>query len=87
MKLIDYLSSKNLTQAEFARILKDSPQNVSRYVDGRKPDDKKMQAIIDVTGGLVQPNDFYDVILPASVPKRNGKSHSNSLQKTEGKHA
>lgn len=77
MKLIDYLTSKNLTQAEFARILDDSPQNVNRYVRGRKPEDEKMQAIIDATGGLVQPNDFYDVVLPASVPKRNSKGNSN----------
>ena len=75
MKLIDYLNSQKLTQAAFARILNDSPQNVSRYVGGRKPDDEKMQAIIDATGGLVQPNDFYDVVLPPSVPKRNGKGN------------
>jgi transcriptional regulator with XRE-family HTH domain len=70
MKLIDYLTLKDISQAAFARILKDSPQNISRYVAGRKPDDEKMQAIIDATGGLVQPNDFYDVVLPRSTSKQ-----------------
>lgn len=63
MKLSEYLSENNLTQADFARVVGESPQNIERYVNGkRKPSDETvMQRIADATKGEVTANDFYGI--------------------------
>lgn len=46
--------------SEFARRIGDSPQNVFRYATGASiPRPDKMERIVEVTEGRVQPNDFY----------------------------
>lgn len=80
MQLIDYLKENDLSQAEFARLVGESLQNVNRYVRGkRKPSDENvMQRIYNVTGGAVTANDFYNLGAPPPQKKRNGKHNGGS---------
>lgn len=60
MRLNEYLSNKEVSQAAFAREIDESPQNVGRYVNGdRIPEPEVMQKIFDATDGIVTANDFY----------------------------
>jgi transcriptional regulator with XRE-family HTH domain len=62
MKLKDYLASKSITAAEFGRRIKVSQAAVTRYAAGdRIPEPGVMRRIARITGGIVSPNDFYDV--------------------------
>ena len=70
MKLHEYLMTYQMSPAEFAKQLGvGSRMTVHRYLRGtRMPSPEIMRRIVDVTGGRVQPNDFYDVD-PAAVPR------------------
>jgi DNA-binding transcriptional regulator YdaS (Cro superfamily) len=60
MKLIDYLTSENLSQSDFARLLGVPPVYVHRWViKGAIPEKWQMAKIVQATNGQVQPNDFY----------------------------
>lgn len=78
MQLIDYLKKHDLTQAEFARRVKESAQNINRYVKRKRiPSDAEvMQRINVVTGGEVTANDFYNIAAPPGK-KQNGR-HNGS---------
>lgn len=61
MKLAEYLATKKLSQAEFARIIEASQVAVSRYASGRRmPRRDRMLKIREVTGGLVTGDDFLE---------------------------
>lgn len=78
MQLHEYLSNNGISQAEFARLIGESPQNVQRYVSGkRRPsDDETYQNIAHVTSGQVTANDFYGLENNGhSVPKIKPKKH------------
>ena len=61
MKLSDYLQSNDISQADFARLIGETPQNVFRYKEGRIPSRKSMRKIARVTEGAVTANDFYEI--------------------------
>jgi len=66
MKLADYLTEKNLSHAEFARMLgMDSTSaalNVSRYARGlRRPRPAIADKIVATTKGRVKHKDLYSV--------------------------
>ena len=62
MRIDDYLKSRDETAAAYAKKVGVSPSNISKYRAGKlRPKDKVMSKIIEVTGGLVTPNDFYNL--------------------------
>ncbi|MCR9256203.1 MAG: helix-turn-helix transcriptional regulator [Alphaproteobacteria bacterium] len=67
MKLADWIRAQNLTLSEVGRACGvDNHSNFRRYVTGKTiPRPETMARIVEVTGGAVQPNDFYD--LPNNV--------------------
>ena len=84
MKLADYLLKNGVSQAAFAKMIDESPQNVGRYVKGERVqlDPEIMRKIFHVTGGLVTANDFYDLPVTsgneppsAALPTSPGRAH------------
>jgi hypothetical protein len=63
MKLSDYLKLQGTSQADFAKEIGETPQNVNRYVKGRIPGERQMKKIVSATGGLVTANDFYGIVV------------------------
>ena len=62
MKLEQYLKENDKAVADFADEISTSRQAVYSYVRGEKiPSADTMAKIYQVTGGLVSPNDFYDL--------------------------
>lgn len=61
MKLEHYLIAKGLKQHEFAAMIGTSQPTVYRICNGDVPRKDLMLAIVRVTLGAVQPNDFYGV--------------------------
>lgn len=62
MKLADWRNSKGMTQGELASRLGLIPLSISRYERGdRLPDPAVMIELYQLTGGVVTPNDFYDL--------------------------
>lgn len=59
MKFDTYLERNHLTDAAFARVIGVSREAVRRYRGGRIPTREIMRRIVDVTDGLVTPNDFH----------------------------
>lgn len=66
MKLADWLKSKNISVDDFAGMVSVRRQSVYRWIDDDKPDTERvrpgprqMALIVEVTGGDVQPNDFW----------------------------
>ncbi|MEZ5691164.1 MAG: helix-turn-helix transcriptional regulator [Rickettsiales bacterium] len=60
MTLLEYINHKKITQAAFARYIGESPQNIERYVNGKRlPRKKTIDKIISATDGLVSYHDFY----------------------------
>lgn len=54
-----YLESRNLTQAEFGKLIGSGQESVSRYISGhRYPRPKVLAKIIAETGGAVTASDF-----------------------------
>lgn len=66
MKLISYLEQSEISYARFAEMIGASNGKVvHRYARGEQiPSRDFMARIVEVTGGAVTPNDFYD--LPGS---------------------
>jgi len=63
MKLDTYLASHQLTYRAFAEMIGvGHARTVERYAKGQRiPDGETMPKIAEVTGGLVTPNDFFDI--------------------------
>lgn len=60
MQLKEWIEKSGKTMKEFADILKSNYEDVRRYCAGEvipRPD--RMAKIVELTGGEVQPNDFY----------------------------
>lgn len=67
MTLADYLKRENLKDAAFARTCECDRTTILRIRTGQtKPTPALMERIARETGGLVQPNDYFDG-LPESV--------------------
>ena len=59
MKLAIYLQTKNMSDAEFGRLIDTGRQTVWRYKTGERfPTNRMLVKIFKVTGGKVTPNDF-----------------------------
>jgi transcriptional regulator with XRE-family HTH domain len=77
MNLKTYLKNKNLNDSEFAVLINTSQTAVNRYKLGRRtPSPDVMQRIIDVTGGEVTANDWYD--LPIAPAPESSHAATNS---------
>lgn len=65
MTLTDYLTETETSLSAFARLIgAKNARTVQRYTKhGRIPSGEMMAKIAAVTGGRVQPNDFFDVIV------------------------
>lgn len=61
MKLDRYLKKEKLSSGEFAAKIGVAAWTVERYIAGRVPDPKIVEAIHAATHGKVTPNDFYDL--------------------------
>lgn len=62
MKLAEWRRENRLTQAEVGTRLGVSSLLVSQWETGRRrPGESNLQAIADLTGSAVLPNDFYDL--------------------------
>ncbi len=60
MTLKEFLKNNHVSIEDFAREMGLSYAAVRQYANaGRVPTPKVMRKIINVTGGAVQPNDFY----------------------------
>ncbi len=60
MKLVEFLAANKISQADFGARIGTTQAAVSRYCNGRIPEDKEtMRAIVRETGGLVTANDFF----------------------------
>lgn len=70
MQLQEYLKTKGLTPAAFARMLNTSRSTVHRYLKkpgtpaARMPTPGQMRKITKLTGGRVRPDDFYPGLHP-----------------------
>lgn len=83
MRLDIYLLETNKTQAQFAKEIEESPQNIGRYVNGQRiPDEEKMLKIFSATNGKVTANDFYDLPVD-SLHKVNGNLSKNLTPTTK----
>ena len=61
MKLADYLTQEQLSDADFAAKVKCDRTTILRVRNGtHKPSASLMEAIAIETGGIVQPNDYFD---------------------------
>lgn len=71
MKLKSYIIAQDISLSDMARQLETSPQTVQLWAEGlRIPRQDMMRRIYELTDGLVQPNDFYD--LPPAAARCNG---------------
>lgn len=61
MTLTDFLNNHNMSQAEFAKNINETPMNVSRWVRGTIPSAETMAKIVAYTKGEVTANDFYGI--------------------------
>ena len=62
MKLSQYLKDESITEKAFAVKTGVCQQTVDLWVRGlRIPRPGAMETIVTLTGGSVQPNDFYDI--------------------------
>lgn len=60
MTLSDYLTKHELDDAAFAESVRCDRTTIYRIrKQGQRPSPDLMIRIVEVTGGLVQPNDFY----------------------------
>ena len=60
MKLKTYIEAQGLNTVSFGKLLETTSIAVSRYCNGdRIPKKDIMKRIVAITGGQVQPNDFY----------------------------
>ena len=73
MKLAEWRRNQGMTQQQLADVLGCIVTSVARYETGlRRPEDAVMVKIYQRSGGLVQPNDFYELppLRSASTPER-----------------
>lgn len=71
MHLSEYLSANDLTATDFAVKIKRHKSTVTRLVKrASRPDHDTMQRILDVTGGAVTPNDFFEAPAKSTNRKR-----------------
>lgn len=61
MTLREYLTDAQISQSQFARSIGVSRQSVVRYLGGRIPDAKVIEAIALATGCRVTANDFHGI--------------------------
>ncbi len=62
MKLRDFMSVRELSEAQLGRLLGIGQATVNRYVRGERiPRPDLMRRIVEVTEGQVGPADFYDL--------------------------
>lgn len=61
MKLLDWRKAQNITQTEAAEKIGVTPVSFGRYEGGRVPEPQTLQKIIEVTGGAVTANDFFEI--------------------------
>lgn len=78
MWLGDYLREKEIRVHDFASKIGVERQTVYSYLRREKrPSDETYEQIFIATDGLVTPNDFHDLDLPATPPtQRNGGKHA-----------
>ena len=70
MTLREFLDKYNVTLNEFSVETGVSASTLSRYAAGiRVPKPRVMERIVTATGGMVQPNDFYDAVARRSREK------------------
>lgn len=79
MNLSEYLLNEGIKQSAFAALIGETPQNISRYVNGRCPQPDVMKKIYDATDGKVTANDFFG--LP-TYPKGKHASPPGQAQNT-----
>ena len=60
MKLEKYLEIRDLSKAEFAKMIGVTRQSVYRYINGRPPEWDILREITAKTDGAVQANDWVD---------------------------
>lgn len=65
MTLADYLSQQAESGNRFAERIGVPAITVQRYLKGRVPAPRVMEAIYTATNGAVQPNDFYRLVAEA----------------------
>lgn len=71
MKLSAYLTSKEISDADFAAAIGVERQAVHRYKSGlRFPTKAVLTKIFECTDGQVTANDFADQVMPASDAER-----------------
>lgn len=62
MKLELFLEKSDLSESQFAKMIGVHRNTIYKYTKGeRRPEEEIMLLIAQVTGGLVTPNDFYDL--------------------------
>lgn len=60
MKLAEYLANKDITHADFGKLIRISQAAVTRYAQGdRFPKKEILERIYAATKGAVTPNDFF----------------------------
>lgn len=69
MTLDEWIKQEALTDAEFGAKIGRDRTTVSRIRREKTcPDPATMQAIVDATGGAVEPNDFFDIPAQPAEP-------------------
>ena len=61
MTLDAYLTERKIKDAQFAPFVGCDRTTIYRIRKGQRPSAELLLKIVDETGGLVQPNDFYRV--------------------------
>ena len=62
MQLKDWLTAKEMTNADFGKLIDRTAEAVRRYANGERiPDRETMPLIVEATGGEVTANDFFGI--------------------------
>ncbi len=62
MKLRDFMMAREMSEAQFGRLLGIGQATINRYARGERiPRPEVMRRIVEVTDGMVGPADFYDL--------------------------
>ena len=70
MTLAEWMLANGFDDAALAARLNITLSNVSRIRRGKQiPSRERMAAIVEITGGKVQPNSFFGITLPAPQPE------------------
>jgi hypothetical protein len=68
MKLKSWMKDHEKTQADLAQAICRDKTRANRICNGAIPNEEEMGLIVEWTQGLVEPNDFYDVVLSETRP-------------------